>query len=99
MWAETEQCEETLAHHIGELAWCIYKPRNAKDGQQPPEARGMAWNKTLTALQKDTVMLDLPFSRLGDSTFLFLAIQFVDTSLSQPWEVRVVVTLSQRCHS
>lgn len=43
--------------------------------------------QTLTALQKDTVMLDSPFSRLGDSTFLFLAIRFVDTLLSQPWEI------------
>lgn len=51
------------------MAQCIYEPRNAKDYQQPPEARGTAWNRpSVRALQKDTLMLDSLFSKLGDNT-------------------------------
>lgn len=47
------------------LEWCIYKPRNAKDYQQPPEAGYEAWDRaSLRAFRRNQSFQHLDFRLL-----------------------------------
>lgn len=78
----------------GEIGVIFYKPRNTKDGQQPPEAEERHGTDFFSLELSEenspanTLILDSQVPELGDNTFLL-------SNLSNPWHSATAALGSQ----
>ena len=79
---------EDHVHRKAEIIeYWFYKPRNAEDGRQPPEARGDTEGFLSQSLQREHAPADILISDYKNKCLLLSVIQFIILCLGSPRKV------------